>query len=68
MHMTWLASAWGGEDNDFHARVKRDPNMTIIRQNEKGLLHMWHDRNCSLVVEFSEQKVACLASKATHLG
>mmetsp|Transcript_18236 Transcript_18236/g.45313 ORF Transcript_18236/g.45313 Transcript_18236/m.45313 type:complete len:794 (-) Transcript_18236:60-2441(-) len=54
---------WGGEDNDFYARVKAKLN--IIRLHEPGLTHIWHPKHCDLG-GFVEKKwyTACLGSKA----
>ncbi len=54
---------WGGEDNDFFARVSRKLN--IIRLHEPGLTHIWHPKHCDLG-GFVEKKwyTACLGSKA----
>jgi hypothetical protein len=38
---------WGGEDNDFYSRVK-SKNMTIAREEEYGLVHIWHPKYCQL--------------------
>ena len=59
---------WGGEDNEFYERVKRDPNMKIIREKERGLIHVWHNKNCSDVVTNPQKRFACLGSKAAYLG
>ena len=34
---------WGGEDNDFFKRVKkqRRPRMKIVREKEYDLVHIW---------------------------
>jgi predicted glycosyltransferase involved in capsule biosynthesis len=37
---------WGGEDNDFFARVSKSLN--IIRLHETGLTHVWHRKDCIL--------------------
>jgi hypothetical protein len=59
---------WGGEDNEFYDRVKRDPSMSVVRDRERGLVHLWHDKNCSRVVENPQKRFACLGSKAQYLG
>jgi hypothetical protein len=38
---------WGGEDNDFYARVQAR-NMVVRRQNEHDLVHVWHPKYCEL--------------------
>jgi hypothetical protein len=36
---------WGGEDGDFYDAVE-DMNFTMVRKRERGLIHVWHDKNC----------------------
>jgi chondroitin sulfate synthase len=67
-HMDESFVGWGGEDNEFHERVKRDPDMTIVREKERGLIHVWHDKNCSQVIENPLKRFSCLGSKAAYLG
>lgn len=58
---------WGGEDNDFFARVGE--NLNIIRMHEKGLTHVWHEKDCQLgsFVENDFFK-ACVGAKAHTEG
>ncbi len=60
-------SGWGGEDNDFFARVSSE--LHVIRLHEPGLTHIWHDKNCDLGA-FVEKKwyVACLGSLSHAIG
>lgn len=55
---------WGGEDDDLYKRVVRS-NVTIIRQNERGLVHRWHPKQCDAKVG-TNKKIACLGSRATY--
>lgn len=59
---------WGGEDNEFYKRVKNDPSMQVVRLEEKGLIHIWHDKNCSQIISDPHKKVSCLGSRAAYLG
>ena len=59
-------TGWGGEDNDLHKRVKNALNITIIRKNERGLVHKWHPKICQKEVLNMKEKRACLGSKATY--
>ena len=34
------------QDNDFYARV--GDNLNIIRMHERGLTHVWHEKDCKL--------------------
>ena len=36
---------WGGEDNDFFSRAQ-GYGMTIVREHEHGLVHLWHPKVC----------------------
>ena len=57
---------WGGEDNDFFKRVTTDKRMSIVRKNEKGLIHLWHEKDCSHLVTDRSKLRACLGSIATY--
>lgn len=59
---------WGGEDLEFHARVRGSRSMQVVRKRERGLIHVWHEKNCSSIVEDPKQKFSCLGSKAAYLG
>ena len=59
-------TGWGGEDNDLYERVKNALNITIIRKNERGLVHNWHPKICNKEVLNMKEQRACLGSKATY--
>lgn len=59
-------TGWGGEDNDLHRRVEKASDITIIRKNERGLVHEWHPKVCKDEVTDLQQQRACLGSKATY--
>ena len=59
---------WGGEDNEFYMRMQATPGMTVVREREPGLVHVWHDKNCTQIVENPKKKFACMGSRATYLG
>jgi hypothetical protein len=59
---------WGGEDNDLYHRVRRDPNMTIVRKKEPGLIHAWHDKNCTEIAKDTKKYDDCQGSRAANLG
>lgn len=37
---------WGGEDTAFYKQVAKQRR--IVRQNEPGLVHMWHTKSCKI--------------------
>jgi hypothetical protein len=47
MLMNTTFVGWGGEDNDFHSRVKGQ-NWTIVREEEPDLVHVWHPKYCKV--------------------
>ena len=59
---------WGGEDVEFHGRLKHDPRITVVRENERGLIHTWHQKNCTQIVENPRYRISCLGSKYMKLG
>lgn len=61
-------AGWGGEDNEFYERVKGGFNMSIVREKEPGLVHVWHDKNCSEIIQNPQKRFSCLGSRATYLG
>lgn len=59
---------WGGEDKQFHQQML-DANITVIRSRDKGLIHVWHNKNCessSFVGE--EYKERCKNSRGMMEG
>jgi hypothetical protein len=56
------ASKWGGEDNELFAMVK-SKYFNIVRENEPGLIHKWHDKVCSS--EFVDEDFVrnCIAAR-----
>jgi len=42
---------WGGEDNAFHRSVETTPGLRIVRQNDEGLIHAFHEKHCSGVTK-----------------
>jgi hypothetical protein len=59
---------WGGEDNELYDRVKRDPSVIIVRRKEPGLIHEWHDKNCTDIVHDPQRYNDCRSSTAANLG
>ena len=55
---------WGGEDNDFHKRCSGIRH--VIRMHEPDLVHLWHDKDCSVVD--TDRKKACVGSLASVEG
>ena len=55
---------WGGEDNDFHKRCSAVRH--IVRMHEPNLVHLWHDKDCSVVD--SNRRKACVGSLASVEG
>jgi hypothetical protein len=47
---------WGGEDNDFYARVQAR-NMVVVRESEHDLVHVWHSKYCELGSFVSEKRL-----------
>jgi hypothetical protein len=59
---------WGGEDNEFFERVQRDASVTAVREQEKGLVHLWHDKVCSEILKDPKKRMSCLGSRASNMG
>jgi len=55
---------WGGEDNAFHRSVETTPGLRIVRQNDEGLIHAFHEKHCSGVTK--RQKRACEGAKEAY--
>ena len=53
-------TSWGGEDNDWFGRMKK--NLHIIRARDAGLIHLWHKESCD------STKPSCTGSKARLEG
>jgi hypothetical protein len=58
---------WGGEDVDFYHRVGRR-GLQIFRAPDTGLLHRWHERDCSSKSVRRNMKAQCQYSKLEALG
>lgn len=58
---------WGGEDLDFFERVK-NKGLTSFRAPDKGLIHHWHERDCSSRSVRRHMKIHCESSKVEALG
>ena len=58
---------WGGEDNDFFAKVR--DSLHVVRMRERGLIHRWHPKHCSdtSFVEVS-RRLQCVGSQAAAEG
>ena len=56
---------WGGEDNDFYARVKRATR--IVRKKDRGFVHVWHPQRCDNITS-PKYKHKCVSSKASAFG
>lgn len=58
---------WGGEDNDFLARVR--DSMHVVRMRERGLVHRWHPKHCSdpRFVD-AGRRLQCVGSQAAAEG
>lgn len=58
---------WGGEDVKFKELIEK--HLTVIRKNENGLSHIWHDKAKSCADVGSQSfKAKCLATKSISDG
>jgi len=60
---------WGGEDVDFYKRCVALPRR-ILRRTETGLIHTWHNKNCTMGVEVhtEDKRNKCLDSNRRERG
>ena len=57
---------WGGEDADFYSRVSQEA--TVVREEDKGFVHMWHGKDCYSLTTSRKQFVDCVGSVSTYLS
>ncbi|XP_011405334.1 PREDICTED: chondroitin sulfate synthase 1-like [Amphimedon queenslandica] len=58
---------WGGEDLDFLQRLK-SKGLVLFRAPDKGLIHHWHERDCSTRSVRRHMKSHCESNKIEALG
>ena len=58
---------WGGEDLDFLQRLK-SKGLVLFRAPDKGLIHHWHERDCSSRSVRRHMKSHCESNKIEALG
>ena len=62
--------AWGGEDGALSKKVKKG-KLQMVRKRDPGLLHLYHSKNCSELMQFvnpeqAKMVISCEYSRKDH--
>jgi len=62
---------WGGEDGNFYNYVSSTlTKYRVVRENEPGLIHLWHPKTCRMGVDVMDdtQWKDCQGAKLNQMG